>query len=60
MAPSQNKVVFVGVGVCVLGRPFIGPAASLYSASPLKHHPRVGSDVRTQTIILTPSYPVGL
>ncbi len=38
----------------------VRPAASLYSASPLTHHPRVSSDVPTQTIILTPSRQDGL
>ncbi len=35
-------------------------AASLYSASPLKHHGTGRQDVPTHTIILTPSQPVGL
>ncbi len=34
----------------------VRPAVSLYSASPLKHHPTTP----TQTIILTPSRPDGL
>ncbi len=48
--------------VCIYWTCFVlvRPAARLYSASPLTHTPRVGSDVPTETIILTPSRPVGL
>ncbi len=38
----------------------VRPAASLYSASPLKHHPTGKQWCPNQTIILTPSRPDGL
>ena len=41
MAWSQNKVVFVGVDLYVLDQSslvLVRPSASIYSASPLKHH----------------------
>ena len=59
MAWSVNKVVYVGVGVYVLDPPYPSPT-SLYTPSPLKHHPTGKQWCPNQTIILTPRRPYGL
>ncbi len=61
MAWSMNKFVYVGVGVYVLDPSCASSTCGQFLV--LAHWnttPRVGKDAPTQTIILTPSQPVGL
>ncbi len=53
-----TKSCLLVVCTCWTRLALVRPAASLYSATPLKHHATGGSGVPTQTIILTPNLPV--